>query len=278
VIDLHCHSSFSDGSDSPSRLCEIAVAAGCSALALTDHDTIDGLSEAAARAESLGIGFVAGCEVSCHYSPGTMHLLCHFVSGDKSPLHSEIARLAEDRVERNREMVASLQSLGLPISYPEVEEEAGGRGIGRPHFAAVLVSNGAASSIADAFDRYLAKGRPGYVHKRPVEAAHIIQTARISGAVVTLAHPLSLGVERDVFDTTLRELTALGLSGLECYYGRYDQETRAALVVSARRHGLVPTGGSDYHGRYKPDLALGIGTGDLAVPDSVLGELAERRP
>lgn len=275
MIDLHTHSTCSDGSETPSSVVERAAAAGCSALALTDHDTFDGLPEAARRAGELGIRLLPGCEVSCTTPTGTMHVLCYFV-GDAGPLSAELARLRDDRARRNEQMVERLRELGLTISFEEVSAEAAGGVIGRPHFAAVLVRNGAAGSLQDAFDRYLARGRPGYVPKARVEAAEIIELARASGGCAVLAHPLSLELDPLERESRVAELAAAGLAGIECYYGRYDDEQRRDLVALAGRHGLVATGGSDYHGRYKPDLEVGIGRGDLVVPDEALAALEER--
>ncbi|HUZ19512.1 MAG TPA: PHP domain-containing protein [Acidimicrobiales bacterium] len=278
MIDLHTHSTFSDGSESPERVVELAAAAGLSTLALTDHDELRGLARAATRADELGVRLVPGCEVSCSFSPGSMHVLCYFVEPGPGPLQEELARLRADREARNRTMAERLARLGLPISYDEVLQEAGGKGVGRPHFAGVLVRKGAASSIQDAFDRYLAKGAPGYVSKARIDVHDVIERAAGSGSLAVVAHPLSLGLEDDELDRTLAGLAEAGLAGLECHYGRYDTPTRTRLVELARRHGLVATGGSDFHGSYKPDLSVGIGTGDLAVPDEVVDELEARRP
>ena len=145
--------------------------------------------------------------------------------------------------------------------------------LGRPHFAAVLVAKGAASSIQDAFDRWLGKGAPGYVPKARIDPAAFLALARRSGAVTSLAHPHTLGLEPPELDGVLRELSEAGLSAMECHYGRYSTEERSALLATAARHDLVPTGGSDFHGSFKPDLLVGTGTGDLCVPDAALAEL-----
>ena len=273
MIDLHVHSTCSDGSETPARVVELAVAAGCEAVALTDHDSVAGLAEARTRAQDLGIGFLPGCEVSCVFSPGTMHMLSYFIEGDEGPLQAELERLRDDRVHRNERLVQRLVELGLPISFEQVQAAAGGSIIGRPHFASVLVSNGAATNIQDAFDRILAKGMPGYIPKARIDAATCIEACRGTGALAVLAHPLSLGLETPELDRLVRELAKTGLCGMECYYGRYSPEQRCELADMARRHGLVVTGGSDFHGRFKPDLAIGIGTGDLDVPDAAVGEL-----
>ncbi|MGP8223379.1 MAG: PHP domain-containing protein [Acidimicrobiales bacterium] len=278
MIDLHLHSTCSDGSETPERVVELAVAAGCTAIALTDHDGLAGVAQAEARAGSLGIGFVPGCEVSCAFSPGTMHALAYFVEPGEGPLQSELERLRRDRSNRNELLLRRLEDLGLPVTLDEVEAVAGSSVIGRPHFASVLVANGAAANTQDAFDRLLGKGAPGYVPKARIDAAAFIAAAAGSGAVTVLAHPLTLGLDTPGLDQVLGELSAAGLGGMECYYGRYSPEDRAGLAAMAKRHDVVATGGSDFHGTFKPDLLVGTGTGDLDVPDTVLGELFARKP
>ena len=270
MIDLHTHSTVSDGSDAPARVAELAAAAGCTAFALTDHDRLDGLGEAGRRATELGIALIAGCEISCEW-PATFHLLVYFVeAGAGSDLEAELTGLQRARDDRNGVMVERLQGLGLPVTMAEVEAEAGGMGVGRPHVAAVLVRNGAAISVQDAFDRWLAKGGPGYVDKRRLRPDEALRVAVESGGVPVVAHPLSLGLAPGELDRTLGELAAQGLEGVECLYGRYSPEERSGLSALARSHGLVVTGGSDRPG--------GRGRGDLDVPDSVVADLEARRP
>ncbi len=278
VIDLHVHSTCSDGSETPERVVELAAAAGCTAMALTDHDGLEGVVRARTRADDLKIGFVAGCEISCAFSPGTMHVLCYFVEPGSGPLQTELERLRLDRSSRNELLLLRLEELGLPISLEEVQAAAGSSVIGRPHFASVLVKNGAATSIQDAFDRLIGKGTPGYVSKARIDAHAAIRAATGSGAVAVLAHPFSLGLEMSGLERVLEELAAGGLVGVECHYGRYSAEDRALLAAMAKRHGLVATGGSDFHGTFKPDLSVGTGTGDLDVPETALTELVSRRP
>jgi predicted metal-dependent phosphoesterase TrpH len=277
MIDLHTHSTASDGSDPPSVVPELAAAAGCSAVALTDHDGLSGIAEAQKAALRLGIRLVPGCEISCAHE-ATLHLLIYFVEPGEGPLQDELVRLQEVRDERNRRMVARLQQLGLPITWDQLQAEAGGAGAGRPHAAAVLVRNGVVRSVQEAFDQWLAKGQPGYVEKERMAVADAVRLATASGGVAVLAHPLSLGMTGSSLELVIGELAALGLSGIEAIYGRYAPDERANLVGLAQGHGLVPTGGSDYHGTYKPDLRVGVGRGDLDVPDDVLDALEARRP
>ena len=277
MIDLHTHSRCSDGTDPPERVVELAAAAGCSAVALTDHDTIAGVPAATTAARRLGIRLVPGCEVSCAAPTGSAHVLCYFLDDPRSPLADELARLRQDRTERNAALFARLAELDLPATEAEVRAEAGSEGIGRPHVAAVLVRNGAAATIDEAFDRYLGKGAPAYVPKARVTVEEVARLAAASKAVAVLAHPLSLGLSDAALEATVAELAAGGLGGLECHYGRYDPPTRSALAELAGRHRLVATGGSDFHGAYKADLAVGVGTGDLRVPDAALDALDARR-
>lgn len=273
MIDLHTHSTVSDGSDAPERIPELAAAAGCTAVALTDHDRLDGLEAAAARAGALGIRLVPGCEVSCRASFGVLHLLVYFVEPGEGPFQDELVELQRARDERNLRMA---EVLGL--DYEELVAEAGGSGVGRPHAAALLVRQGRAESVRDAFDRWLGEGRIGDVGKRRLDPARAIALARASGGVPVLAHPRSLRLEPVDLDSAVAELDALGLAGLEAVYGRYEPEERHALVALAEAHGLAVTGGSDHHGTYKPDLSVGVGRGDLAVPDHLLDALEDRRP
>jgi 3',5'-nucleoside bisphosphate phosphatase len=277
VIDLHTHSNVSDGSDTPEELVDLAAKAGLSAIALTDHDRQDGIAGARAKAAEVGIELVAGTEISCQHQ-GTMHMLVYFLEPGEGPLQDELLRLQVARDNRNDVLVARLAELGLPVSRQELEDEAGGSGAGRPHVAAILVRKGVASSIQDAFDRWLAKGRPAYVEKERLDPLPAIDLAHQSGALPVLAHPLSMALSPHQLESTVGELAEAGLVGLEAIYGRYTTDERASLAVMAARAGLAITGGSDYHGTYKPDLSVGTGRGDLHVPDGALKELRDRLP
>jgi predicted metal-dependent phosphoesterase TrpH len=203
----------------------------------------------------------------------------YFVEDGDSPLGLELVRLREDRRRRNLALTDRLISLGVPLSYDMVVAEAGGEaGVGRPHFASVMVAVGAADSIDDAFDRYLTNRGPGFVAKARLAAADVARLAGQSGGVAVLAHPYSMGLEGPDLARVVGGLADAGFAGIEATYGRYSPRQRQQLGNLARRFGLVPTGGSDYHGTIKPDLAVGTGRGDLKVPDRVLTELRARRP
>ena len=280
VIDLHTHSDRSDGSEPPARVVELAHGAGCGAVALTDHDTLGGLSEAGARADELGLRLVPGCEVSClPVAGGGVHVLVYFVDDPASPLGLELDRLREDRRVRNEALAARLQQLGVPVTVAMAAARAGTlEGVGRPHFARAMVDVGAVADLDEAFDRYLGNGAAAYVAKGRLTVDDVCGLARDSGGVAVLAHPLTIGLAGDALATAVSGFAGAGLSGLEAVYGRYSPRQRTDLGNLARRFGLVPTGGSDFHGVSKPDLHVGTGTGDLKVPDRVLDQLEAVRP
>lgn len=256
----------------------MAARAGLSALALTDHDTIEGLAEARAAAESLGVRLVQGCELSCEVGEATMHLLVYFLDDGPGPLQDRLAGLQEARADRNRRIVTVLNEHGVDVSLEEILEEAGGGSVGRPHVAGVLMRKGYVESVQEAFDVWLAKGKPAYLERDRLLPAEAISLAHASGAVAVMAHPTSLGFDGPQMERFIAGLADDGLDGLECEYGRYSPDLRVALRALADRLGLAVTGGSDYHGRYKPDLSLGTGLGDLNVPEELLDALEARRP
>lgn len=276
MIDLHAHSTASDGSDTPGELVELAARVGLSGVALTDHDTIEGLSEAQQVAEEQGVRLVPACELSCEIPHGTMHLLVYFLDDGPGPLQDRLAALQHGRSTRNEQIVELLQANGLGITLEEILAEAGGGSVGRPHFAAVMVRKGYVPSIQEAFDVWLAKGRPAYLGRDRLTPEEAVSLAHASGALAVLAHPTSLELGPEPLEKFVAYLSDLGLDGIESEYGRFSPDERAGYRRLAERHGLCPTGGSDYHGRYKPDLALGTGYGDLAVPDEFLQELEGR--
>ena len=274
AIDLHAHSTASDGSDTPSQLVHRAAEIGLSAVALTDHDTLEGIEEATAAAALTPVRLIPGVELSLEWSQGGMHLIVLFLGPGRGPLRDRLAELQSGRDERNQKMVELLNSLGVSIEYEEVLTEAGGGSVGRPHIAAVMTKHGHVDDIASAFDLWLGKGKPAYVGRRRLLPEEAIGLARMEGAVPILAHPHTMGIDTaEDMATTLRRLRTAGLIGLECHYPLYSPEERLEYVDLARRFDLVPSGGSDYHGRYKVGIDLGVGKGDLKVPDSVLDEL-----
>jgi predicted metal-dependent phosphoesterase TrpH len=206
-----------------------------------------------------------------------MHLLVYFPDPE-GPLAPRLRDLQHARTMRNDRIVERLRDAGVDITVDDVLAEAGDGSVGRPHIAAVLVRAGAAASIDDAFDRWLAKGRPAYVERLRLAPREAIALAHDSAAVTSLAHPGSLGLEGGALRAFVARLAEAGLDAVECEYARYAREERESYRVLTAEFGLAVTGGSDYHGAYKPDLHVGVGRGDLSVPDALLDELEGRRP
>jgi predicted metal-dependent phosphoesterase TrpH len=277
VIDLHSHTTFSDGSESPHSLVALARSRGARAIAITDHDTVAGLREGRDMSERVGIEFINGIEISAEFSPGTMHILGYCVDDNSLTLRLKLDELREARARRNPEIANRLQALGLDISYADVERTAGNKVVGRPHFAKLMVERGYAISIRDAFDRFLAKGAPAYVEKMRLSPADAIELIHEARGVAVLAHPyqLKLSLVEEV-ERLIGQLAALGLDGIEAIYSRHSPEEREAYAAMATRHGLIVTGGSDFHGAYKPDIDIVTGKGDLRVPYALLEEVKAR--
>ena len=275
AVDLHTHSTASDGSESPSVLVDMAVGLGLSVLALTDHDTLEGIAEARDSAVRSGIHLIPGTEISLDYLGG-MHLVVLWLEPGPGPLQDRLGGLQDGRAGRNAAIVDALTDLGMPVSLDEVIEESGGGSVGRPHIAAVMMRKGYVESVAEAFDLWLGTGRPAYAARPRLTPEEAIGLARESGGVPILAHPHTLGINRShAMADILVRLRSAGLVGLEAMYAAYHRHEREGYADLARRFGLVASGGSDYHGSYKPGLELGTGYGDLVVPDHVVDQLRE---
>jgi predicted metal-dependent phosphoesterase TrpH len=277
LMDLHSHTTHSDGSASPAEVVAQAYAQGARAIAITDHDTVAGLAEGRAVAAQYGMEFVNGIEISASYSPGTMHILGYCLDPERKRLQAKLAELRHARETRNPQIAARLQSLGLKLSYEEVAQVAGNKVVGRPHFARVLVDKGYAESIQDAFNRFLAKGAAAYVAKAQLSPADSIALIHDAGGVAVLAHPYQMKLASlEETERVITWLIEIGLDGIEAIYSRHSPEDREMYSEIARCHGLLVTGGSDYHGTYKPDLSIVRGKGDLAVPYALLDAVKAR--
>ena len=277
AVDLHLHSRFSDGSDTPTEIVDQAAERGLSGIALTDHDILDGIPEAAAAAARRGLRFIPGAELSVSWQDQSMHLLVYFLEPGPGPLQDRLAELQDARHHRNLEIVARLNRLGIEITFEEVQQEAAMGVTGRPHLAGVMMRKGYVATVAEAFDRYLAAGRPAYVPRKRLSAEDAITLARTGGAVPVIAHPHTLNLRAAEFASGFRDLVERGLGGIEAFYGEYTPEMRLRIAEICDELGIVATGGSDYHGTYKPDLEIGTGRGDLRVPDAALERLEQNR-
>ncbi len=272
-VDLHSHSTYSDGTLTPAELVREADQRGVRVLGLTDHDTLDGLDEAEVEASRLGLELVPGVELSTggRDGEGEIHLLGYFVDRDDLDLRAGLAVYAEARLVRLGRVIDRLAAAGLRVDPDHVKRLAGPGTVGRPHIARALVELGHVASIGEAFDRYLAAGRPGFVPRPRVDPEQGIAQIRAAGGVPVLAHPLGTG---DV-EATVAWLAPVGLAGLEVYYGEYDAATRNDLRAVADRWGLVATGGSDYHG---PNFKPGRELGGSAVPFAAVEHLRGAAP
>lgn len=274
LIDLHVHSTASDGTASPRELAELALRQGLSAVAVTDHDTVLGYPELKKAGEELGIETVPGIEISTKFHRA-VHILGYYIDPHSPHLEPVLNWVVEDRDKRNREMCRLMAADGLPVNYEDMKQRFG-EVIGRPHFADLLVELGLAKNVKDAFDRYVEKGQRYYVGRTILPIEQAIDIIRLSGGVPVLAHPFQYQLD----DAGLRELIehciAQGLRGMECRYSGYGPEQSEYLEKLAEEYGLIKTGGSDYHGSNKPKIVLGRGIEEnLHIPYEWLENLKE---
>jgi len=235
-----------------------AKAGGLTAMALTDHDTVDGLAEAVAAGEKLGVEIIPGVEISAQFPGGTMHILGLFVDYHNGLLDQRLAVLKQARLDRNPQIIAKLNTLGISITMARVEEISGGGQVGRPHIARALMESGYVTDIQEAFDRYLGLGKPGYVSKFRFPPDQALAMIREAKGIPVLAHPFTLGLgSAYALRNLVIELKGLGLAGLEVFYSEHTREQQALYHKLARELDLLITGGSDYHGLNKPEITLG---------------------
>ena len=275
-IDLHTHSNRSDGTDPVPELVAHARASGLDVLGLTDHDTADGWVEGREAAEAEGIGFVPGIEVSCRVGTTSVHLLAYLADPAYPPLAGELARVREGRSGRVPAMIARLNALGVAITVEDVLAEAiGTPSVGRPHVADALVVAGAVADRKEAFDRYLAEGRPAHVQRYAIEPGRAIELVRAAGGIPVVAHPWGRGSQQVLTADMIARLVAdHGLAGLEVDHQDHDAADRAALREIATGLGLIVTGSSDHHGLGKTDHDLGVNT---TAPDQFEALLARAK-
>ena len=277
-VDLHCHSTASDGTLAPAEVVRLARDSGLAGLALTDHDTVGGVAEAEAEAGRLGLAFLTGIEISCEYPhPGTMHILGYGVDPQNPALRDLTAALLAGRDDRNPKIIKRLQELGVAISMQEVEAEAGGTVIGRPHIAAILLRKGYVGSIKSAFNEYLAPGGKAYFDKERLSMSEAMRRIQQSGGMPVLAHPVQLRTTNDAeLERVVKDLADLGLVGLETIHSDHDAALVEKYTRLADRFGLLKTGGSDFHGTNKHNISLGNANG-RQIPFEFMEALLKRR-
>jgi predicted metal-dependent phosphoesterase TrpH len=271
VIDLHSHTFESDGTLSPNDLIRLAREIGVRVLSITDHDTFAGYDGALDVAREAGIELICGIELSTRLRGSSTHLLGYFPSEQpSSSFRTWILDLQASRRERNLRLVARLRQLGIDVTIEEVQ--ARGRSMtGRPHFAQVMVEKGYVQTPQQAFDEYLDESAKGYVHRREPAFEEAVSRIRSAGGVASLAHPIRV---RTNVEALLPELAEAGLNAVEAYHSDHSPEDTERYLALARRHDLLVTGGSDFHGAIKPAIALGTGRGgNLRVPEEVVARL-----
>jgi predicted metal-dependent phosphoesterase TrpH len=252
-IDLHAHSNRSDGTFTPAELVRLAAERELDVVALTDHDTTDGLEAAAATGVEVGVDVVPGVEFSAEYLGTSIHVLCFWPDVDDPAVREELRRLRDTRLRRGELMVEKLQTLGLPITFERVREIAGGGNIVRPHVAQAMVEAGVVETEKEAFDRYIADGGPAGVPKHALDPVDAVALIRGAGGVCVLAHPGMWGDQTSVPDELIERMADAGMVGLEVDHCDHTPEQRSYYRALADRLGLIPTGGSDCHGaRYDP--------------------------
>jgi predicted metal-dependent phosphoesterase TrpH len=280
-IDLHTHSTVSDGTYTPAELVRHAKEKGLRAISLTDHDTIDGIEEAEAVGREVGVEVIPGVELSADFSEGAMHLLGLFIDRTAPSFLQRLAVFQAARRERNPKIIKKLQEMGFKITEEEVTAAARGGQAGRPHFARVLMEKGYVHSITEAFEKYIGDGGPAYVKKYQPSPEECIALIHEANGVAVLAHPNTLRLPDDKLNGLFERLVKTGLDGIEVYYSTHTPEETARYERLADTWNLAKSGGSDFHGNHKPQIDLGVGKGTLRIPYSLLETLRrrkERRP
>ncbi|MDQ1008450.1 putative metal-dependent phosphoesterase TrpH [Streptomyces sp. V4I23] len=270
-IDLHTHSTASDGTDSPAELVHGAAAAGLDVVALTDHDTTRGHAEAAAALPE-GLTLVTGAELSCRLDGVGLHMLAYLFDPEEPELLRERELVRDDRVPRARAMVGKLQELGVPVEWTQVARIAGDGSVGRPHIAEALVELGVVDSVSDAFTpAWLADGGRAYVEKHELDPFTAIRLVKAAGGVTVFAHPLAVKRGRTVPESVIAELAVHGLDGIEVDHMDHDEAARTRLRGLAGELGLLTTGSSDYHGSRKT-----CRLGEYTTDPEIYGEITRR--
>jgi predicted metal-dependent phosphoesterase TrpH len=282
-IDLHIHTSASDGTLDPADVIRRAAALELSAIAITDHDTLEGTAAAMRCERPNGLHLLSGIEISAappsgYGIPGSLHILGYGIDPADETLINALTHLKNARDNRNPRIVTALRSLGIEITMVEVAAKVGGAMPGRPHIAAVLIDKGVVTSMDEAFERYLGKGKPAYQDKERISCGEAIALIRAAGGIALLAHPGLVEVDGEERLRLITELHDMGLSGLEAYYPSHHPEETTYFENLARQNGWALSGGTDFHGDNTPGVEMGCGQGGFHVPFSVYADLIEALP
>lgn len=276
-VDLHVHSNASDGTLTPAKVVELAALKGLSAIALTDHDTIEGIPEAQKAAQNLPLEVIPGIELSCVYQEEEIHILGLYVDLSDKEFLAQTDRLKDIRIKRNEEMINRFQKAGINISLCEVQAGNPDTVITRAHFARILLEKGYVKSMDQAFKKYLSYTGPYCPRKEKITPEHAMKMLGNCGASPVLAHPYQYHLGDKKTEELVSFLKELGLHGLEVYHSSNNQYESGKLKKLAKKYQLFPTGGSDFHGSNKPDIDLGTGRGGLRVSALLLDDIKRIR-
>ncbi len=275
LTDLHTHSTASDGTFSPSDVAALAKDAGLASVALTDHDTTDGLDEFMEAGKRLGIETIPGIELAAGYKNTELHIVGLFIDYNSSTLKESMEFIVNERNERNKKMIKALSRIGIEISLRELEENAGGNIITRAHYANVMVNRGYVKNKEEAFDRYISSGRPGYVKRETLTPKTCIEVIKKSGGIPVLAHATLYGYGYLEIHNLVGKLKGYGLMAMETIYSTYTPRQSEELRKICEYYKLMKSGGSDFHGLNKPDIKIGTGRGALKIPQSFADEMKD---
>lgn len=267
IVDLHLHTTASDGRLTPGELIALVARKGLQVVAVTDHDSTEGLAEAMEAARAFpNLTVIPGIELSTDIPGNEIHVLAYFVRHKDEELLATLRKFRQGRLERGRGMVEKLRDMGMDIEWQRVQEIAGDGAVGRPHVALALMEKGYVSQTNEAFEKYLGRNGPAYVEREKLTPAEAVEAISSWGGVAVLAHPAQL----PNLDDQLEELRSAGLVGMEVYYAQYSEERILELASTAARHGLLPCGGSDYHALDNPGERL---PGTMGPPLEVVERL-----
>ncbi|AZT90899.1 PHP domain-containing protein [Caldicellulosiruptor changbaiensis] len=275
MIDLHVHTTFSDGTYSPEDVVELAKEKGLFAIAITDHDTTDGVKIALKKGQEIGLKIISGVEISADFEI-EMHILGLFIDVDNTLLQEKLKMLEGFRKERNPKIIEKLRKMGYDISMEDVEKVASGEVIGRPHIARVLVQKGYFDSTKAVFENLLGFGKPAYVKKEKLKPYEAIGAIKEAKGIAILAHPHKYLYLEEGPENVFEELKEYGLDGIEVFHSEHTEKETRELLEIARKLDFVVSGGSDFHGANKPDIEIGIGRGNLNIEVRILEELERK--
>lgn len=282
IVDLHVHSNCSDGSMTPTELVDLAVKKGLSAFALTDHDTVDGIDEALTRAEhfkekGVFLEVIPGIEFSTEYKGRDVHIVGIDINYNADFFRKHLTDFVNARIERNKKMCKNLQEAGIDISYERLMEEYPGSVVTRAHYARFLFEHGYTSSMKEAFERYVGDHTKYFVPREKVTPVQAVKLVLKAGGIPILAHPVLYGFGKTALEILVSELKEAGLMGIEAVYSTYAPSDERDMKALALKYDLAISGGSDFHGKAKPDIDLAVGRGKLFVHEGILKDLRDKK-